>query len=113
MQQNSVQCFDFSAMEPLFELNFQPISNNENLQDLSITSTFSNVFHQDIFEDISYLNFASNQQIDRENLSFFDTKTSLENNIDNNNNRDLLSGNIEDDIFTALDQILEENRLQL
>ena len=100
-------------MEPLFELNFQPISNNENLQDLSITSTFSNVFHQDIFEDISYLNFASNQQIDRENLSFFDTKTSLENNIDNNNNRDLLSGNIEDDIFTALDQILEENRLQL
>lgn len=100
-------------MEPLFELNFQPISNNENLQDLSITSTFSNVFHQDIFEDISYLNFASNQQIVCENVSFFDTKTSLENNIDNNNNRDLFSGNIDYDIFTALDQILEENRLQL
>ena len=109
MQQNSALCFDFLAIEPLSELDFQAI-NNENVQDLSISSTINNGFHQDIFEDISFLNFDSNQQIVCDNLTLTNTTTHLENNFENKkNNLDLNSENIEEDLFSALDKILEEN----
>ena len=95
-------------IEPLCELGFQAI-NKENAQDLS-SSTISNGFHQDIFEDISFLNFDSNQQIFSNNITLNNSTTTLENIFENKkNNIDLISENIDDDLFSALDKILEEN----
>jgi len=109
MQQNSALFYDFLAIEPLCELDFQAI-NNENAQDPPIGSTISNGFHQDIFEDISFLNLDSNQQLFSDNLTLTNSTANLENIFENKkNNIDLISENIEDDLFSALDRILEEN----